>query len=161
MWAQICLRAWVREISGTPTSSCISGETLRGFMIPRSGFPEEGCERVAEVTLRTMRMVVGVRGRQPNRGDFENGVAMVRTVEERLAISLATHRVQGIERRGTVKRISVLSSIYIATLNPPESWLKILTPFSWNRVDFRSSIYIFFLAINVALFEENAIPKIS
>lgn len=61
MWAQICLSAWVREISGTPTRSCISGETLRGFMMPRGCLPVEGCDcdAAAEVTIRSMRKLAG------------------------------------------------------------------------------------------------------
>lgn len=34
MYAQMSLRAWVRGISGTPTTACITGETGRGFIIP-------------------------------------------------------------------------------------------------------------------------------
>lgn len=61
MWAQISLRAWVRGISGAPTKASISGETRRGFMMPRgSRFPVTGLgEAVAKVTVRTVRKWTG------------------------------------------------------------------------------------------------------
>lgn len=62
MWAQITLRAWVREISGAPTRDCISGETFLGFIMPRSSpLPVEAClEAVARVGVRATRRWTGL-----------------------------------------------------------------------------------------------------
>lgn len=50
----------MRGISGTPTRDCISGDTGRGFIMPRgSRFPVAGLEAVAKVTVRTMRRLPG------------------------------------------------------------------------------------------------------
>ncbi|CAL1398966.1 unnamed protein product [Linum trigynum] len=56
------LRAWVREISGEPTSSAISGETGRGFMMPRGWrVPAAGLgDAVAQVTVWTNRWLGSV-----------------------------------------------------------------------------------------------------
>ncbi|MFQ6636007.1 hypothetical protein Gotur_013679 [Gossypium turneri] len=49
----------------TPTTSCISGVTRRGFMMPRGvREPVAGCEAVARVTVRTMRTLVEGRRRR-------------------------------------------------------------------------------------------------
>ena len=84
MWAQMCMRATVGEISGTPTRFAISGETGRGVMIPL-GSPLRGdaaaCfDAAARVTVRITRTCVAA---ERERGTEENdGVSPERKVEE-------------------------------------------------------------------------------
>lgn len=80
----------MRGITDSPTTSCISGVTGRGFIIPRGSLvlvvddgSEDDAAAVAEVTARTMRMLAG-REEIRRDGELRNGAVSTRRKVEKV-----------------------------------------------------------------------------